>query len=324
VNKTFIKLPPVGETGCCVEYQDAGGVAVDAAHAYWISGGGGIGRANIDGTGASQNFIPWGGITTSPSDLAVDAAHLYWGEEDPNDPSRGTIGRARLDGTDVNHRFITRAARSSRVAVDDAHVYWTSFDKGAYTIARANLDGTGVNHGFLTPPEGVCGVAVDASHVYWTSGFGPIGRANLDGTGADPSFIPAPADRCDLAVDDGHIYWAGGLSGWVGRANLDGTDVDPNFIRGESPFVVAVDPLRSFGFDRLKTNKRKGTAKLTVNVPAAGDLKLAKTKGVKGAEELAAAAGNVALSIRPRGKVKKKLEQTTTDKNKRKRAHGVS
>ena len=321
LNPDFLPLPPVHEDQMGnVTVEGASGVAVDAAHVYWISGSGGIGRANLDGRGASQNFIPLGRIAR-PCDLAVDDSHAYWTEA--TGTGTGTIRRASLDGRGADPGFITGASPCGSVAVDDAHVYWNSFDQGAETIARANLDGTGVDHGFLAPPGGGCGVAVDASHLYWASvnfetGFGAIGRANLDGTGVDPSFIP-DAGGCDLAVDGGHIYWATGYT--IGRASLDGTGADRSFIpnAGEFAFSVAVDALRSFGFGALKHNKRRGTAKLTASVPAAGNLKLARTKTVRGAKEVVATAGKVTLPIRPRGKAKEKLEQIGKPEKRRKR-----
>jgi hypothetical protein len=66
-------------------------------------------------------------------------------------------------------------------------------------------------------------------------------------------------------------------------------------------------PSNDFSFGKVKKNKRKGTAKLTVKVPGAGELDLAKTKKVKPDEETAEAAGKEKLSIRPKGKAKKKL-----------------
>jgi hypothetical protein len=66
-------------------------------------------------------------------------------------------------------------------------------------------------------------------------------------------------------------------------------------------------PANDFGFGKVKKNKRKGTAKLTIKVPGAGELDLAKTKTVKTDDESAEDAGKEKLSIKPRGKAKKKL-----------------
>ena len=74
------------------------------------------------------------------------------------------------------------------MAVDGAHIYWTSLLSNP--IGRANLDGTGAEPSFITGASEPVGVAVDGAHVYWTNHpTATIGRANLNGTGAEPSFI---------------------------------------------------------------------------------------------------------------------------------------
>jgi hypothetical protein len=59
----------------------------------------------------------------------------------------------------------------------------------------------------------------------------------------------------------------------------------------------------------VKKNERKGTAKLTVEVPGAGELELAKTKQVKGVERQADAAGKEKLPIKPMSKAEKALNR---------------
>jgi virginiamycin B lyase len=178
------------------------GVAVNGEHIYWASqnvgGPGTIGRANLDGSGINQSFIP--GL--SPCSVAVDSAHIYWA-------NGNVIGRANLDGTGIDETFITLnplngPADTCGVAVDSKHIYWT--DGGHGVIGRANLDGTGVEENLITGANGPCGVAVDTAHVYWATngGSGVIGRANLDGTGVDQSFIHVPGPggfMCGVAVD---------------------------------------------------------------------------------------------------------------------------
>ena len=79
----------------------------------------------------------------------------------PRSPCRGgqstgpnaadAIGRANLNGTRVNQRFISGLDDPGSVAVNAAHVYWTTTvydsatDRVATAIGRANLDGTGVD-----------------------------------------------------------------------------------------------------------------------------------------------------------------------------------
>jgi virginiamycin B lyase len=240
-------------------------------HVYWstidFSGlPGTIGRANLNGTMADQNFIPGATQPFASPEVAVDAAHIYWTDE-----RAGTIARANLDGTGLDQSFITGVSDTGggtvtvpkdggpgtsnfpalRVAVDAAHVYWTNSATG--TIGRANLDGSGVNQNFIgglgsgVNPTG--GVAVDAAHVYWANAQ-TIGRANLDGTAMNLNFITAGAPD-GVAVDAGHVYWANdlgfaaqpGSQSWsIGRADLDGRAVNLSFITGATqPLGVAVD-----------------------------------------------------------------------------------
>ena len=315
VNRDFLKLPGI-RTDCCVEVTSAGGVAVDASHLYWVSDG--LGRASLDGSHASENFIRI--RRGSPCDMAVDAEHLYWSYAD-SDSGIGMIGRANLDGTNVEQSFITTTDQSSctRFAVGTTHVYWTNADYDVgHAIGRANVDGTGVEQDFLAVPDEPCGVAVDASRLYWGAGTGTIANANLDGSGANQYVVGGYP--CDMAVDAAHLYWinftfAGGFfnqKGTIGRADLAGSAVNRGFIPhpGNNPFDVAVDGLRSFAFGKATRNKSRGTATLTINLPSAGNLTLATSKWVEGRRGLAEAAGKTRLLVRPTGEAMRKLRRT--------------
>ncbi len=70
---------------------------------------------------------------------------------------------------------------------------------------------------------------------------------------------------------------------------------------------IEVKPRNGFSFGKVKRNKRKGTARLPVKVPGAGDLRLAKSKTVSGDRKRVSSEGSVKLKVRPRGRTKKKL-----------------
>jgi lysophospholipase L1-like esterase len=77
---------------------------------------------------------------------------------------------------------------------------------------------------------------------------------------------------------------------------------------GEAPpEPPALPPSNEFSFGKVKKNKRKGTAKLTVKVAGPGELQLAKNTKVKGKDKEADAAGKEKLPIKPRRKAKKRL-----------------
>jgi Tol biopolymer transport system component len=72
--------------------------------------------------------------------------------------------------------------------------------------------------------------------------------------------------------------------------------------------TVNVQPASNdFSFGKVKRNKRKGTAKLTVNVPGPGALELAGSGKVKAAAAQAGGQGSVKLNVKPKGKTKRKL-----------------
>ena len=317
---------------------DPCGVAVDGAHVYWRHGfGSNIGRANLDGSDADPNFITRasqrGG---SACGVAVDGAHVYWTRGHPL--AEFSIGRANLDGSGVERRFITAGVdHPCGVGVDATHVYWLNswytdrvFFEHPGSIGRANLDGSGADSPFIEAADANCGVAVDAAHLYWTNvqwnvqpqGVDTIGRAELDGGVVEQTFVPGVHRPSDVAVDSEHVYWASWTDrGSIGRANLDGSGADEAFITEiPRPTGVAVDSehvywaseFRAFTLSKVKRNRKRGTAKLAVEVTEAGTLKLASTKRVKGARKRAREADRVTLPIKPKGKARKGLEATGT------------
>ncbi len=97
--------------------------------------------------------------------------------------------------------------------------------------------------------------------------------------------------------------------------------IDPNnpSVSGASG-PIAVTPSNDFSLGKLKLNKRKGTATLTVDVPGPGKLTL-RGKGIRPQRPLTRisssartravdSAGSVKLTIRARGKAKRKLRRT--------------
>jgi plastocyanin len=73
-------------------------------------------------------------------------------------------------------------------------------------------------------------------------------------------------------------------------------------------------PSNEFTFGETKKNKRKGTAKLIVNVPGSGELDLAETEKVKGAHARAEAEGQASLPVEPTRKTNKRLNARGTAK----------
>ena len=66
-------------------------------------------------------------------------------------------------------------------------------------------------------------------------------------------------------------------------------------------------PDNAFSFGKVKLNKRNGTAGLHAKVAGAGQIVLAATEQVKGAEATAGGPRTVKLAVRPKGATKRRL-----------------
>jgi virginiamycin B lyase len=79
------------------------GITVDGTYVYWAKHSGIVGRANLEGSDAQEDFIS-GARIPSGNDLvlgvAVDGTNVYW-----SNFYSCTIGRANLDGSGINQRF---------------------------------------------------------------------------------------------------------------------------------------------------------------------------------------------------------------------------
>ncbi len=110
-----------------------------------------------------------------------------------------------------------------------------------------------------------------------------------------------------------YVYWANNF-GTIGRANLDGTGPSQMFVTGANyPCGVAVDslPSNAFTLGKANLNKKKGTAKLPVDVPGPGTLVLAG-KGLKKVTERVAKRASdreVKLLVKSKGKKRRKLNK---------------
>lgn len=227
-------------------------IAVDENYVYWAEdvAGGGIYRANHDGTGVTTLI---GGLSR-PRGLAVDDQYLYYGTYNTT-----TIGRANLDGTGNSASFVTGVTTgASSIAVNDTHIFWSRWNTGGTNagIGRANIDGTGVTPNYIatTPAASPAwyastgGVDVNDTHIYWANWDGAsgssVGRAKLDGSEKQRNLITPIEVPFGIAVDDSHVYWGVQYGNAYGRADLDGGNKVNSFITGVDnyPYGLAVLP----------------------------------------------------------------------------------
>lgn len=215
------------------------GLTLDAGHIYWgNSGGGSIGRANLDGSEATLSFIT--GLEL-PCDVAVDSRHIYWME-------RGGIGRANLDGSAAQRGFapIPFWTGGCGIAIGGRYLYWGQ----AGTIRRLDLDGEAAAETLVSGVGAVEGITLDDNYMYWANwgedNVASIGRARLDGSEVNPRWIVSP-ERQLLGVA------------------VDGRPVPPLLLLPSRPISFAAN---------AEFNLRSGAARIETYVPGQGDLRV--------------------------------------------------
>jgi hypothetical protein len=294
------------------------GLAVDSKHIYWGNQAPStIGRADLDGTGVDQNFVTGvGGVCG----IAVDATGIWWNNR--GSPG-GNVGRADLDGTDVDPDLFSspQVQGPCGVALGPGNapgrfLYWANTASSPTTIGRSPVpDPLPVGNFIPQALPSPCWPAVSSSHIYWTNLFSGIVRTDLNG--GNPESVVGSLAFGGLAVSGARLYWANLTEGTISRSNLDGTSPDFAYIRGGNEVRgLAVNagssppapPCGELEFGKLKKNRKKGTAKLTVEVGCAGTLVLGG-RGVKPTEREAAGAGELKLPVRAKGAKKKKLRK---------------
>ena len=300
------------------------GVAVNGSHVFWVNRGdpsavttSHIGRANLNGTGVNQKFIPNIGMEACGVD--VNGTHIFWGNAFVQGVAGGgTIGRANLNGSGADPDFIdNQGGAVCGVDATNSFLYWAN--QGDFRISRGALDGSFDQPNYVAGVGIVCGVAVNSTHMHWASeGFAAIGRAPIPPFSQENMFIDTQfGSPCGVALNGTHLFWADGAD--IGRANINGSGVDLSFIRDPAPSDpssscgVAVDglpaPAGTFKLGKLKLNKKAGTATLIVTTSWPGSV-TASGKGVKKAKRGAKGVGKVKLPIKAKGKAKRKLNRT--------------
>jgi hypothetical protein len=299
------------------------GVAVDGQHIYWANRGtNSIGRANLDGSGVQKNFIPVVG-QQNPCAPAVSSTRIWWANFGNFASDDGSIARANLNGSGVEPNLIPTAPQVNRpcgIALNSQFAYWTN----AVGSPNPTIWRSPVGDPFpelLVGDSGnelSCWPSVSGSHIYWANFTLALVRDDLDpGTPANPELVVDANAVGGTAIHGGKVYFANNTEGTISSANLDGSAPNFAFIRGgDRPFGLAVDsghtppapPCSDFTFGKAKKNKKKGTAKLPVEVDCAGALELAG-KGLKPSSADASGAGEVKLKVKAKGKAKKKLRK---------------
>jgi hypothetical protein len=256
--------------------NDPYGTAIDSAagKVYWLNrgGGGSIGRANLDGSGAG--LLNTGGASfAAPSGLAIDpvGGKIYWGN---SESGNGSIGYANLSGSGGGLlKPLGATVEPNGLTIDPANgrVYWTNF--AADKISSARLDGSGAQDldtsgATVDGPEGV---AVSAARVYWANRTGSsIGYAGIDGGGGGTAdlnqFVSKPIG---LATDGGAVYWASGGSDRIEAGNFAAccaVPLEPGATQNGVAFPVILEGPRAQEAVKVEGSHTPGTT-LTCSTP---------------------------------------------------------
>lgn len=137
-----------------------------------------------------------------PADVVVDETHVFWTNREAGE-------LMRLDKTGGNPTvLIDGEKRIGRLAIDDAHVYWTSGAK-IMKCTKAGEQVTLLATGETQGNRGPSGIAVDHTNVYWTQYFPKFGSVwQIDKRGGTPKKLAAGQDGAFyLAVDLTQLYW---------------------------------------------------------------------------------------------------------------------
>ncbi len=112
-----LDILPLTENDVATAQLKPEGVAVDAAHVYWVdSAGGTVSQAQLDGSG--QILLVQSPTTTGLAELALDDRFVYF-----TDSAAGSVLKVPIDGGAI---AILAAGRVSptRLTVDATSVYW--------------------------------------------------------------------------------------------------------------------------------------------------------------------------------------------------------
>ncbi len=224
------------------------GLAVNATHTYWTSGGvatqqaagGVVMRAALDG-GAPEVFASG---QADPKHIALTSGYAYW-TDGGSGPGVGDAGimKAPLSGGAPTR--IVPGSFPIDLAVNDQHVFWTDAD--LHTVNRANLDGSDAVVLAQTGDRPMV-LALSTTHLYWLSSgargghTGAVMELPIDGGPSALALTLAmnQAEPSSLAVDATSVYWVNAGDGLVLSVPLGGGPA--TVLRHMSrPNAIAVD-----------------------------------------------------------------------------------
>ncbi len=261
-------------------------------------------RIGADGS-APENMTETAGIEESGAEFSPDGAKIAYvgtGPKPAGDPEyNNDIWVMDADGSDQKQLTKTDFPRqnlSPTWSPDGARIaYSTTEAGGANGFHVIDADGSD-DSGPL--PSGTPVISLnlswspDGTKIAYQPMAGGLWVMNPDGSGATP-----------LAGNTGNAYpsWAPVANAGSGGGGA-GTGGGGGGAPGPTP---PAKPSNKITLNKVKLNKKKGTAKLTLSVLAPGLLVL-KGKGIKRASKALTTAGSASLTVKAAAKALKKLD----------------
>ncbi|MBD3675516.1 MAG: DUF5050 domain-containing protein [Planctomycetaceae bacterium] len=196
-----------------------------------------IGRANLDGSDY-EVLVTGSWDAAWGLDLDLVNGSIYWADRDA-----AGVFRSDLDGSNSSQIISTGRTRSVRVDPIGEKLYWTEDRGGAQAVRRSNLDGSSIETIVTGDRPQFLDLDLSNGYVYWTDlGLGTINRTSLDGSNSSTliSGLSTPKDL-ELNLSAGHLYWAESGIGSIRRANLDGTGITTLVSGLDDPSGIALD-----------------------------------------------------------------------------------
>ncbi len=201
-------------------------VVADSTHVYWISVGGvtEVLRHPHTSLTVPQELVTYtasGGI-----DVAIDATHAYYAVVGFQTPRIYRIPKTGVVGVTNGEPVVPFTEAPVRdIAVDDAHVYWTTQGSNAVMRRAKSLGAAPIE--FVAPgqPEPKA-LALDATHAYWaTPSTGSIVRRAKAPAVAPVETLTTGQDASSIAVDASAMFWSSTSSHAVNRLSRCACDL---------------------------------------------------------------------------------------------------
>ncbi len=209
-------------------------LAVDSAYAYWLVGGGEIGKSPLVTGGSVKSLVA--SIAGTPSAIAVDSSHVYWTTNvDATAPASGNaVEMSSLDGSSVTTLWGYYPCIGVTASGGDAYVTTVNPDRVVQEASgKNNLVANTVQPRAITS---------NGTDLFWTSDSGAIYEQPISFSSYTPTKIVSGLTKpVALAADATSVVWVDESAGTVGSYDLASATTTTLATGQVSPDSIALD-----------------------------------------------------------------------------------